>query len=108
LDKWFGFLNLLVQSRAKVLTQPFWGLSPVAVLPGEQGKGYGSLLIRQKLTEIDAQGLPCFLATQSGENAKRYEPLRSRAPQYLKRCLIRNGGSFDRKFIIPSGLIPNS
>ena len=35
------------------------------------------------------------------------EPPRSRAPLYLKRYINLNGGSFDRKFIIPSGLIPN-
>jgi GNAT superfamily N-acetyltransferase len=71
-ERWFGFLTLLIDCRARVLRQPFWGLSPIAVLPEEQGKGYASQLIRKKLAEIDAQGLPCFLATQNKGNAKLY------------------------------------
>ena len=46
-------------------------------------------------------------------NKRGNEPPRSRARtkgpvRYLKRCVGLNGGSFDRKFIIPSGLIPRS
>ncbi|MDR1874876.1 MAG: GNAT family N-acetyltransferase [Synergistaceae bacterium] len=68
--RWIGFYEILLTSMRKSVQQPFWSLSPVVVLPEEQGKGGGSRLIRKKLEEIGS--LPCFLATQSAANRDIY------------------------------------
>jgi ribosomal protein S18 acetylase RimI-like enzyme len=70
--RWFNFLNVLVSSRDQVIKPPFWALSPIAVLPQEQGKGIASQLIRKKLADFDKAALPCFLATQDKVNVEIY------------------------------------
>jgi predicted N-acetyltransferase YhbS len=68
--RWVGFYEILLAGMKKSVQQPFWGLSPIVVLPEEQGKGIGSRLMRKKLEEIGA--FPCFLATQSASNRDIY------------------------------------
>jgi GNAT superfamily N-acetyltransferase len=70
--RWFNFLNVLVSSRDHVIKPPFWALSPIAVLPQEQGKGIESQLIRKKLADFDKAALPCFLSTQDKANVEIY------------------------------------
>ncbi|MFX0039609.1 MAG: GNAT family N-acetyltransferase [Promethearchaeota archaeon] len=52
---------------------PHWELIIIGVDPVHQGKGYGSKLLRMKLTEIDEQNLPCYLHTENERNVKLYE-----------------------------------
>jgi ribosomal protein S18 acetylase RimI-like enzyme len=52
---------------------PHWYLTLLAVDPSHQGKGYASILLREKLREIDKQNLPCFLNTQNESNLSVYE-----------------------------------
>jgi predicted N-acetyltransferase YhbS len=68
--RWVSFYVILLAGMKKSVQQPFWSLSPIVVLPEEQGKGTGSKLIRKKLEEIGA--FPCFLATQSAANRDIY------------------------------------
>jgi ribosomal protein S18 acetylase RimI-like enzyme len=68
--RWVGFYEILLAGMKKSVQQPFWSLSPIVVLPEEQGKGTGSRLMRKKLKEISA--FPCFLATQSAVNRDIY------------------------------------
>jgi hypothetical protein len=68
--RWVGFYKILLEGMRKSVQQPFWSLSPIVVLPKEQGRGEGSRLIRKKLEEIGS--LPCFLATQSITNRDIY------------------------------------
>jgi GNAT superfamily N-acetyltransferase len=68
--RWVGFYEKLLAALRKSVQQPFWSLSPIVVLPEEQGRGIGSRLIRKKLEEIGA--LPCFLSTQSTANRDIY------------------------------------
>ena len=42
--------------RIKDEDRGWYGLGPVAVLPGEQGRGVGSALIREGLAELEANG----------------------------------------------------
>jgi ribosomal protein S18 acetylase RimI-like enzyme len=69
---WFAFLTTLTGSIKEIANPPFWALSPIAVLPEEQGKGVGNALIKKKLAEIDKSPYPCFLATQESSNLKIY------------------------------------
>jgi predicted GNAT family N-acyltransferase len=68
--RWINFYETLLAGMKKSVQQPFWSLSPIVVLPEEQGKGVGSRLLRKKLEEIGT--LPCFLATQSTVNRDIY------------------------------------
>jgi ribosomal protein S18 acetylase RimI-like enzyme len=48
-------------------------LQPLGVSPSVQGKGYASLLLRTKFEQLDEQGLPCYVDTQTEKNASMYE-----------------------------------
>jgi ribosomal protein S18 acetylase RimI-like enzyme len=60
--------------RHKALA-PFehWYLQNIAVKPEEQGKGYGSLLIRAMTEKIDKIGLPIYLETNKEKNLSFYQ-----------------------------------
>jgi ribosomal protein S18 acetylase RimI-like enzyme len=48
-------------------------LALLAVHPDSQGKGFASILINALLCELDSDRLPCYLETQSLQNAAMYE-----------------------------------
>ena len=50
-----------------------WYLQSIAVEPEEQGKGYGSSLLRAMITKIDNEGLPIYLETNTEKNMLYYE-----------------------------------
>jgi ribosomal protein S18 acetylase RimI-like enzyme len=50
-----------------------WYLQNIAVEPKEQGKGYGSLLIRNMTEKIDGTGLPIFLETNTEKAMSIYQ-----------------------------------
>lgn len=52
---------------------PHWYLTFIGVDPVHQGKGYASMLLRAKLSELDKQRLPCYLNTQNEEILPIYE-----------------------------------
>jgi GNAT superfamily N-acetyltransferase len=72
-ERFSAFFTQLSRVRDEVIQQPYWSLGPIAVLPKHQGKGIGSLLLREKLRQIDGERLPCFLATQDAGNVPLYE-----------------------------------
>ncbi len=52
---------------------PYWHLSPIAVRPEHQGKGYAGMLIRSMLERIDRDASACLLETQTRRNISIYE-----------------------------------
>ena len=50
-----------------------WYLLPIAVDPEEQGKGYGSLLLREMFKIIDNEKLPIYLETNTEKNVGFYQ-----------------------------------
>jgi GNAT superfamily N-acetyltransferase len=52
---------------------PHWYLRQIGVDPAMQGKGYGSLLLRQALETCDRAGLPAYLEATSSANRQLYE-----------------------------------
>ncbi len=52
---------------------PYWHLSPVAVDPAHQRKGLARRLLAAMFARLDAEGVPCFLETQSPANVALYE-----------------------------------
>ena len=49
-----------------------WYLFLIGVDPEYQGKGYASKLLNGMLSEIDKEGLPCYLETEVKKNAPIY------------------------------------
>ena len=52
---------------------PHWCLSPVAVTPELQGKGYASRLLDPMLSRIDNEQKPCYLQIENEKNVPIYE-----------------------------------
>ncbi len=50
-----------------------WYLFLLGVDPQHQGKGYASTLLREVLSRIDEEGLPCYLETEVEKNVPMYE-----------------------------------
>jgi ribosomal protein S18 acetylase RimI-like enzyme len=51
---------------------PHWHLTPIAVDPTQQGKGYARLLLQNMLSRLDKEHMPCYLETQSEKNVAIY------------------------------------
>jgi len=54
---------------------PHWELLISGVDPALQGQGRGSALVRDGLSRADAEGLPCYLHTNTAANLPFYERL---------------------------------
>jgi ribosomal protein S18 acetylase RimI-like enzyme len=52
---------------------PHWYLQTIGTDPERQGKGYGSLIMRQQLAVADAAGLPCYLESSKDTNIAIYK-----------------------------------
>ena len=59
--------------HSRMAPSKHWFLQAIGVDPQFQGKGYASKLLRQMLSRIDEEGLPCYLETLEGQNVRLYE-----------------------------------
>ena len=50
-----------------------WYLQTIGTDPDKQGKGYGSLIMRQQLAVADAAGVPCYLESSKDTNLPIYK-----------------------------------
>ena len=53
--------------------EPHWYLPLIGVDPGQQGKGYGSALLRHGLAACDRDGTPAYLESTSPQSVRLYE-----------------------------------
>lgn len=53
--------------------EPHWYLQTIGTDPGLQGKGYGSLIMRNQLAIADATGVPCYLESSKDTNLPIYK-----------------------------------
>ena len=67
------FIYTLHEIQSRLLPEPHWYLSFLAVDPEHQGKGYGGALLKEMLVNIDSQGHPCYLEALGEENIGLYE-----------------------------------
>jgi ribosomal protein S18 acetylase RimI-like enzyme len=65
--------SLLEQMGAFHPSEPHWYLPMIGVDPTEQGRGYGSALLRRGLARCDANGLPAYLESTNPRNVPLYE-----------------------------------
>ncbi len=66
----FDFMNM---SHAQIAPFRHWYLSPIAVDPRFQGKGYASILLRAMMARTDKEGLPVYLETHLEKNVQIYK-----------------------------------
>ncbi len=59
--------------HARLMTRPHWYLWALGVVPEAQGKGIGGALLQPVLAQADAEGVPCYLETQTEDNVRFYE-----------------------------------
>ncbi|MGH6877496.1 MAG: GNAT family N-acetyltransferase [Rhizomicrobium sp.] len=52
--------------------EPHWYLQAIGTDPAFQGKGYGGVLLRHRLSLIDAEGLPAYLEASKESNIPLY------------------------------------
>jgi GNAT superfamily N-acetyltransferase len=71
-ERWLGFFALFASARDSIIEQPYWSLTPIAVIPDRQGQKVASKLLRNKFAEMDTQGLPCFLGSQDSYSRDIY------------------------------------
>jgi GNAT superfamily N-acetyltransferase len=71
-ERWLGFFDLFLSARDAVVSQPYWALTPIAVLPGSQGRGAASSLLRPRLAAMGAVGETCFLGCQDAHSRDIY------------------------------------
>lgn len=54
-------------------TEPHWYLPMIGVDPAEQGRGYGSMILRDSLKRVDQDHLPAYLESTNAANVPLYE-----------------------------------
>ena len=70
LDDLFGVFE---QMDAFHPTEPHWYLPMIGTDPSQQGRGYGSALLRHALAACDREGLPAYLESSNPRNVPLYE-----------------------------------
>lgn len=52
--------------------EPHWYLQTIGTEPRLQGRGFGSVIMRDRLAEVDAKRLPCYLESSKETNIPIY------------------------------------
>ena len=53
--------------------KPHWYLQVIGTDPAKQGKGFGSLIMRDQLARADAAHMPCYLESSKDTNIPIYQ-----------------------------------
>jgi ribosomal protein S18 acetylase RimI-like enzyme len=65
--------NYTEKKHRDLVPNKHWYLLLLGVDPKHQGKGYASQLLNGMLSEIDGEGLPCYLETEGDRNVSIYQ-----------------------------------
>jgi len=65
--------NYIERKHRNLVPNKHWYLLLLGVDPKHQGKGYASQLLNGMLSEIDGEGLPCYLETEGDRNVSIYQ-----------------------------------
>ena len=63
----------ILSFHRRLLDFSYWHLSPLAVDPPFQGRGYATALLKAMLARTDRENLPCFLETQNEKSMRFYK-----------------------------------
>ena len=53
--------------------EPHWYLQTIGTVPRFQGKGYGGVIMRDRLAAVDAAHMPCYLESSKDTNIPIYQ-----------------------------------
>ena len=71
-DRFFGMMRFIDGHHKRLMTGPHWYLWVLGVAPEAQGRGIGGRLLEPVLATADADGVPCYLETQTDGNVAFY------------------------------------
>lgn len=72
-QRFMGVMGYADDVHKRLMERPHWYLWALGVEPARQGQGIGSALLPPVLARADADGLPCYLETQTEPNVCFYE-----------------------------------
>jgi len=67
------FNQYMERKHSELAPVKHWYLFLIGVDPQHQGKGYASTLLREMISRIDKEGLPCYVETGVEKNVSMYE-----------------------------------
>lgn len=65
--------EFITSIRKRVAPSHYWNLKLIGVDPAFQGKGFGGILLKAMLKQIDQESLPCYLETENDKNISFYQ-----------------------------------
>ena len=68
-----AFDNYMERKHRDLMPKKHWYLLLLGVDPKHQGKGYASQLLNGMLSQIDEEGLSCYLETEGSRNVSIYQ-----------------------------------
>lgn len=71
-ERFFGMMRFIDASHKELMPGRHWYLWVLGVAPEAQGRGIGRALLLPILDRADAEGIPCYLETQTEENVAFY------------------------------------
>ena len=71
-DRFFALMRFIDGHHKRLMTEPHWYLWVLGVDPDAQGRGIGGGLLRPTLERASADGVPCYLETQTESNVAFY------------------------------------
>ena len=66
-------MKYMESAHKRLVKFDHWYLQELMVKPEEQGKGYGSLLLKTMFKKIDSEGLPIYVDTNNEKNIPFYQ-----------------------------------
>ena len=69
----FGVMATMDEIEKHHPKMPHWYLQVIGTEPDKQGKGFGSLIMREQLRKADAARLPCYLESSKTSNIPIYQ-----------------------------------
>ena len=71
--RFMNVMNYADAEHKRLMKTPHWYLWALGVEPNSQGQGVGGRLIQPVLARADAEGLPCYLETETEGNVVFYQ-----------------------------------
>ena len=71
-ERFFGMMRFIDGHHKELMPGPHWYLWVLGVAPEAQGRGIGGQLLEPVLARAEAEGVPCYLETQTEENVAFY------------------------------------
>lgn len=69
----FGVMSTMDRVEKVHPQKPHWYLQTIGTDPAKQGKGFGSLIMRDQLARADAARMPCYLESSKDTNIPIYQ-----------------------------------